>query len=185
MQSTTARPRSVTFWLLRVLATGWLIQIMAQIILAAEFVSGNVGMFHAHSTNGSLLSFLPLIMLVVAIIHATAARGIRWPILVTAIAWPAAYVQEILGYARALATHIVGGTVLLGIAVALVVLLWRSRYTSRPRRARSSGGGDGMPPVPATATLAHAASTPVGGSASAGGPSGGAETAPSTTAGAA
>lgn len=120
--------------MLRVLATLWLLQLLLQIYLAAGFITGNVGWFNYHSLNGFMINFLPIVMLIVAVLHATVARGRWWPVLWSLLAILVGSVQMVLGAARSVAAHIVGGSVLLGLAVLGCVLFWRHHYQPRPAK---------------------------------------------------
>lgn len=131
-----SNPRSVSLWLLRIMATLWLVQIVAQVVLAAAFVSGDTDMFGMHSLNGSMMNSFPFFMLVAGTFHVTVGRGRWW-----ALAPPIALMllcetQSILGYTRIVGAHIVGGTALLTIATLWCLALWRHRYRPRPRRDR-------------------------------------------------
>lgn len=125
---------SISLWVLRVLATLWLAQLLAQVVLAAEFVSGNTALFTAHSLNGSMMTTLPFFMIVAGLLHLTVGRGKWWLLAVPVALLLLCEAQAILGYTRVVGAHIVGGTVLLTIATVWCIGLWRHRYRPRPRR---------------------------------------------------
>lgn len=142
-------PQSVTLWLLRIAATLWLAQLIMQVTFAAAFVSGDTGVFQLHSINGSLMSTLPFIMILLALLHATVARGRVWPLPVSIFLVLLCGTQAILGYTRVIGAHIVGGTALLAIATLWCVGLWRHRYRPRQRKPRPAAQVRDVPPVPA------------------------------------
>lgn len=131
----TTRRRSISLSVLRILATLFLLQLLTQVILAAAFVSGETGLFTAHSINGSAIYALPFMMIITAVLHATVARGARWPIVASTLVAFACIVQMTLGFNRVIGAHIVGGPLVLSLGVLLCVGLWRTRYAPRPSRA--------------------------------------------------
>lgn len=125
--ATEGRPRrgrwSLT--LLRILASVWLLQVAAQVVLAAGFIGGDIGAFHAHSRNGGLLVLLPMLMTAVAMVHAVTARR-WWPAPVCVAVFLTTGSQIGLGHGRVIGAHIVLGATLLTISTLLAIALWRA-----------------------------------------------------------
>ena len=136
---------SVSLWTLRILATLWLAQLLAQIVLAASFVSGDTDLFTAHSLNGSMMNTLPFFMIVAGVLHATAGRGRWWLAAIPVGLLLVCETQSILGYTRVVGAHIVGGTTLLTVATLWCLALWRHRHRPRPRRRDRSTGAPTEP----------------------------------------
>lgn len=141
------RRRSISLGALRVLATLFLLQLLTQVALAALFVGGETELFAAHSLNGSLINALPFALLVTAVLHATVARGVRWPIAAVTLVLLACTVQAALGYVRIIGAHIIGGTLLLSLGVLLCVALWRTQYAPRPSRAERTATDPAGAPI--------------------------------------
>lgn len=138
---------SISLWVLRVLATLWLVQVLAQVVLAAAFVSGDTAVFTSHSLNGSMMTTLPFFMIITGLVHLTIGRGRWWTLAVPVVLLLLCETQSILGYARIVGAHIVGGTLLLTIATLWCVGLWRHRYRPRPRRTSAAPTGAPVEPV--------------------------------------
>lgn len=111
--------------LLRILASAWLVQVAAQVVLAAGFIGGDIGTFHAHSRNGSLLVLPPLLMTAVALVHAVTARR-WWPAPICLAMFLVTGTQIGLGHGRVIGAHIVLGAALLTLSMLLAIALWRS-----------------------------------------------------------
>ncbi|MFW6597051.1 hypothetical protein ACQBAU_06025 [Propionibacteriaceae bacterium Y2011] len=131
MQQKYRRAGRVLLWLLRVLCTLWLIQLLYQIILAGGFISGQVEWFQGHSLNGAMLGILPFFGVVAAVVHLVLVRRRWWLIPLWLGMWLLIEVQAILGYTRVIGAHIVGGSVLLATAAILCVALWRMAPLAR------------------------------------------------------
>lgn len=134
----TSKPRSVSLWTMRILATLWLLQLLSQIVMGGAFVSGDAGIFRMHSLNGTMMNTVPFLLTIVAIVHATLGRGRVWWIGVGVGLMVLTLTQEVLGYTRNIGAHIVGGTVLTTVAVVVAIVLWRHPYRPRSRRSRAA-----------------------------------------------
>lgn len=111
--------------LLRILASAWLVQVAAQVVLAADFIGGDIGAFHAHSRNGSLLALLPMLMTAFALVHAVTARR-WWPAPICLVMFLVTVIQIGLGHGRVIGSHIVLGAALLTLSMLLAIALWRT-----------------------------------------------------------
>lgn len=130
---TARRPRS-TLWLLRVTATLHLVLVLAQPVLAGMFLTGNVDAIGVHATVASVLAFVALALVVIAVAYAFAG-GRLWVIAAAVVLLVAIGAQMAAGYTRALEIHIPLGVLIVVMSVLLAVWVW-TPAAARPRGGR-------------------------------------------------
>jgi hypothetical protein len=126
------RPR-VTLWLLRAVLTVHVLAVLSQPIWAGLFLTGDIDAITAHGTIGSVLAAWDLLLIVVAIGYALAARARLWvPIAAVAMFLLVGF-QIGFGYARELQWHIPLGVVI--VTASLLAGFWV--WTPSAARGRS------------------------------------------------
>ncbi|MEU6209598.1 hypothetical protein ABZ891_06760 [Streptomyces sp. NPDC047023] len=112
---------------------------LLQAALAGLFVTGDVGMLDLHGMNAGLVILLALVQTVNAVLLWRRDRALRWPVAVTGGLFLLAAVQQMLGDARAIALHILLGTVIVAADAALVY--WTATLRAAAPAAAVPAGG--------------------------------------------
>lgn len=134
MDTVTAPPGPrVTLWLLRAVATGFLLAVLAQPVLAGLYLSGEFDALGVHAGNAAAVILLAMGLISAALLFCTAGRGRFWPLPVAVVTFLATGMQTGFGYARRLALHIPLGVAIVTLAVLLAIAVWRPSMR-RPRR---------------------------------------------------
>ncbi|WP_026820838.1 hypothetical protein [Arthrobacter castelli] len=128
------RPFSVMLWALRVVSSILMLLLVAQALLAALFVEGNVSMLTMHGINAFFITVVIFACFVLGIFFATVSRGAWWPMVAGVLLWLGLFVQEIIGYTRVVGLHIFAGVLLISVCSIYCYALWRHVYRPRPRR---------------------------------------------------
>ena len=125
-------------WTLRLSALLFAVLVLLQAVLAALFVTGDVGLLEAHGINAGLVTTVAFLQVVAAILVWRPGRGAVWPIWGSAAAFLLVEAQLAFGYARLLIFHIPMGAALFGVATGLLVGVCSPRI--RQVRARPVTG---------------------------------------------
>ena len=140
-ESTVGPARSVpgwAVWVLRLTVLLFAVLVLLQAVLAALFVTGDVGMLEAHGINAGAVGTVALLQTVAAILVWRPGRGVVWPIWASTASFLLVEAQLGFGYARLLMLHIPMGVALFGLAAGLLVGVFspgirRVRATGTPR----------------------------------------------------
>jgi hypothetical protein len=122
-------------WTLRLTVLLFAVLVLAQAVLAALFVTGDVGLLEAHGINAGAVATVAFLQVVAAILVWRPGRGAAWPIWASAALFLLVEAQLAFGYGRLLALHIPMGVALFGGATGLLVGVCSPRV--RQVRARS------------------------------------------------
>lgn len=126
-------------WLLRLTVLLFAGLVLLQAVLAALFVTGDVGLLEAHGINAGFVTTVAFLQLVAAILVWRPGRGAAWPIWASVATFLLVEAQLAAGYARVIALHIPMGVTLFGVATALLVGVCSPRIRQvRPGRSRTS-----------------------------------------------
>lgn len=132
----------VTLWVLRLMTTLHVLAVLAQPILAGDYLSGHFDALGRHSMNAHIVTGFSFLAIIAALLYRWPGRGNGWIPLVAVLLLFAEVFQEGMGYARMLAVHIPLGVSICVLAVLLLIWVWRPS-ARRPRRrwfVRKPGG---------------------------------------------
>lgn len=118
-------------WFLRVVATAHLVMVLAQPVLAGMFLTGDVDAIAMHSTIGSTLATVELVLIAATLAYVV-RRGRLWVLPAAVLLFLAVGLQIGMGYSRALQVHIPLGVAIVTAAVLLTIWVW-SPAAARPR----------------------------------------------------
>lgn len=122
---------------LRICALATLLSTLAQPVLAALFLDGDVSALSMHHANAGILHMLEFAQLIAAWVYWRPGGGPAWPLLTTAVLWLLAGFQFAVGESANLTVHVP-----LGVAIVLLqgyLTVWTlGRRARRPARAASS-----------------------------------------------
>ncbi|WP_133907935.1 hypothetical protein [Actinophytocola oryzae] len=124
------QPR-VSLWSLRIVATVNLVLVLLQPVFAGLFLTGDVDAIDLHSTTATVVVFVELALVGVAVGYLV-ARGRRWVLPATVVLLAAAVLQAFLGYTRTLAFHVPLGVAIVTASVFLGIWVWMPA-AARPR----------------------------------------------------
>ena len=122
-----------TAWLLRLLATAHAAVVLAQPLLAGQYLAGDVDAIGVHGLLGNLVPLVAVLLAVGAVAHVAVARAHWWLLPAVVVLFLAEGVQVGMGHSRILAVHVPLGVLTVVAAVLLVVWAW-TPAASRPRR---------------------------------------------------
>ncbi|MFG2072337.1 hypothetical protein [Nonomuraea maritima] len=125
-----AAPPGWIVWALRVTATGHLIGVLGQAVLAGMFVTGDVDLLAWHRDNAGFTYVLLFLQLVAAVLLWRPARFAGWPALATLGLVVAETAQVALGNARIIAAHFPLGMAIFGMSAVVTVWTWRGLRTA-------------------------------------------------------
>jgi hypothetical protein len=123
----------LSLWLLRVVATAYLVLVLAQPVLAGLFLTGSVDAITAHGILGSVLAPIAMVLIGSAIAYVI-ARGRLWVIPAAVVLFLATGFQIGMGYSRELQLHVPLGVAVVTASVLLAIWVWT------PAAARPRGG---------------------------------------------
>jgi hypothetical protein len=124
------RPR-VSLWSLRIVATVNLVLVVLQPVFAGLFLTGDVDAIDIHATVATLVAFVELVLVGVAVGYLV-ARGRWWVLPATVVLLAAVVVQAFLGYIRVLEFHVPLGVAIVTASVFLGIWVWLPA-AARPR----------------------------------------------------
>ncbi|MEV0970765.1 hypothetical protein [Microtetraspora glauca] len=136
--SRTRAPAWIVWWL-RIAATGHLVGVLGQAVLAGLFVTGNVDMLTQHRDNAGVTHVMLYLQLVAAIVLWRPGRGPSWPAWAGAALVALETAQVVLGQNRILAGHFPLGVTIFGASAVMAVWTWRSLRV-RQENGQGSGG---------------------------------------------
>lgn len=125
-----AAPPGWIVWALRVTATGHLIGVLGQAVLAGMFVTGDVDLLAWHRDNAGFTYVLLFLQLVAAVLLWRPARFAGWPALASLGLVVAETAQVALGNARIIAAHFPLGMAIFGMSAVVTVWTWRGLRTA-------------------------------------------------------
>lgn len=121
---------------MRVVVTLHLLAVLCQPILAGLFLTGDVEAIEIHGLVGSIVGFLTIGTIAVAIAYVTGGRGRLWVLPVAVVLFLVEGFQIGIGYARTLQVHIPLGVAIVVTSVLFAIWAW-SPSATRPRRSRT------------------------------------------------
>ncbi|HEY0688149.1 MAG TPA: hypothetical protein VGD71_03840 [Kribbella sp.] len=114
-------------WLYRGSSTVFAILVVAQPVLAGQFLSGAYSALLLHSTNANVIAGAAFIVLAAAIVFHVLGRGPRWPIAVSAAEFGVVTLQVTAGHLRWMALHIPLGVGVVALSILLAAESWRKK----------------------------------------------------------
>lgn len=129
------RPR-VSLWLLRGIVTAHLLAVLCQPVLAGLFLTGDVEAIEIHGLVGSIVGFLTIGTIGVAIAYVAGGRGRLWVLPVAVVLFLVEGYQIGIGYSRTLQIHIPLGVAIVVASVLLAIWAW-SPSAAQPRPGRA------------------------------------------------
>ncbi|PZG08054.1 hypothetical protein [Nonomuraea aridisoli] len=112
-------------WALRVTATGHLLGVLVQAVLAGLFVTGDVDLLTWHQNNGGFTFSMLFLQLVCAVLLWRPVRLAARPALISLAMVLVETAQVALGNARLVALHIPLGMALFGMSAVFTMWAWR------------------------------------------------------------
>ncbi|GHF08624.1 hypothetical protein GCM10017786_48030 [Amycolatopsis deserti] len=132
-QARVAGPRR-TLAALRVVTALHAVAVLAQPVLAGEFLAGEIDALDLHELNSMVVSGFGVIQVVVAVVYVWAGHGRFWPLAASAGIALVEQVQSGFGYAGDVAVHIPLGVSV--VAVQILLTVWLFRDAAARRRSR-------------------------------------------------
>jgi hypothetical protein len=117
--------------------------VLAQAAFAGRYLAGDAGGLSAHELNASLIPWVALIQLGVAVAVWRPGRGPGWPALASLALLLAEVAQIAVGYQQRLAVHVPLGVAIFGLTVALTLASWRLSGQARAGGGRQAADGAG------------------------------------------
>ncbi|MEV8417640.1 hypothetical protein AB0P45_29165 [Streptomyces niveus] len=114
-------------WFYRGSSTVLVILVVAQPVLAGQFLSGVYGALLLHSTNANVVAGAVFSTFLAAIAYRIVGRGPGWPIAATAAEFGAVTLQVAAGHLRWMVLHIPLGVGIVALSSLLAVTSWRKR----------------------------------------------------------
>ncbi|WP_237742723.1 hypothetical protein [Actinopolymorpha alba] len=135
---TETGPRA-SLWTLRVVALIAAVLVVAQPILAGEYLSGAVDAIGVHGFNANFVILMVMVQIAVGLVYFLAGRGRLWPALFSGALFFLVGIQIGMGYSRDLAVHIPLGVMIVASQVFFTIWVFRraARY-ARPRKRRQA-----------------------------------------------
>jgi hypothetical protein len=121
-----AGPRR-TLTVLRILAALHGLAVLAQPVLAGQYLSGNVDAITLHRINANIVGALGLCQLIAAIVFVWKGRGRPWAIWSALGIFAAESIQIPMGYDGVLAVHIPLGVSIVSTQILLTVWAFRAK----------------------------------------------------------
>jgi len=129
-----------TLAVLQVVTVLHALAMLAQPVLAGQYLDGDVGGISAHGANAFTVAGLDVVQLAAAVAFGWAGRGRWWPVWASLAIAVGVEVQVGFGYASLLIVHVPLGVSLIVAQILTTVWLFRAETaTARPARARRPG----------------------------------------------
>lgn len=120
-------------WSWRVWMAGYVTLVIAQPVLAGQYLSGHYDAMGWHELGGLLLMFAAVGAILLAVAHAGVGRGHAWPVPLLVVLFLAQGLQLGMGYSRSLAIHIPLGVFIVVMVLALAAFVWSPAVRRRRR----------------------------------------------------